>query len=84
MTRILIFMSTTVCVTLMSAARESDSPDVLIYGATPAALASAEGNRSVLLIEPTTTELKQHRLIGANGLNRGQRVSEHSKTRTEM
>ncbi len=37
--------------------RDSTSPDILIYGATPAgiaaALAAAEGNRSVYLVEPT-------------------------------
>ena len=37
--------------------REPNSPDVLIYGATPAgiaaALAAAEGDRSVYLVEPT-------------------------------
>ena len=37
--------------------RESDPPDILIYGATPAgisaALAAAESDRNVLLIEPT-------------------------------
>jgi hypothetical protein len=42
---------------LKAADRESVSPEVLIYGATPAgiaaALAAAEGNRSVWLAEPT-------------------------------
>ena len=42
---------------LPAADRESDSADVLIYGATPAgiaaALAAAEGDRSVYLVEPT-------------------------------
>lgn len=41
-----------------SADGQSPSPDVAIYGATPAgisaALAAAEGNRNVLLIEPTS------------------------------
>ncbi|MDG1897523.1 MAG: FAD-dependent oxidoreductase [Fuerstiella sp.] len=42
---------------LPAADRESNSPDVLIYGATPAgiaaALAAAEGDRKVWLVEPT-------------------------------
>ena len=52
---ILMFVAHTLDAT--AAERESSSVDVAIYGATPtgiaAALSAAEGDRSVLLIEPT-------------------------------
>ncbi len=80
-------------VTIQAADHEANSPDVVIYGATPAgiaaAMAAADGKRSVWLVEPTgriggmvTHGLSHsdfHSFEGLNGpfLKFSQRVQQH-------